>query len=136
MSSDIGAWHDGGGGSWTSPLFSMPFSSDPWDPWDYYGGGSEDAAALAHWRETDSAHIFRLDLSGARKEDVKVQVEDGNFLHISGKTSVEKDKWHRVERSRGRFRLPENADVEGIKCGLEHGVLTVEMAKKELRAPT
>ncbi|KAG6422952.1 hypothetical protein SASPL_113335 [Salvia splendens] len=68
-----------------------------------------------------------------RKEDVKVEVEveDGNFLHISGGGSVVK-----VERRSGsfsrRFRLPENAEVDGMKCGLEDGVLTVEMGKKEV----
>lgn len=76
-----------------------------------------------------------------KKEDLKVVVEDNNILHISGNRVVEQvdesDKWHRVERRRGsftrRFRLPENANVEEIKCGLEHGVLTVEMTKKEVQ---
>lgn len=78
-------------------------------------------------------------MAGVKKEDLKVQVEDDNVLHISGDRVVEKeeenDKWHRVERRRGsfsrRFRLPENAIVDGIKCGLEHGLLTVEVPKKE-----
>lgn len=71
---------------------------------------------------------------------VEVEVEDANFLHISGGGSVVKveggDEGRRVEQRSGsfsrRFRLPENADVEGMKCGLEDGVLTVEMGKKEV----
>lgn len=78
-------------------------------------------------------------LAGVKKEDVKVQIEDDNILEISGERIKEEekgdDKWHRVERSRGsfrrRFRLPENADVEEISCGLENGVLTVNVPKKE-----
>lgn len=80
-------------------------------------------------------------MAGVRKEDLKVEVEDDSILHISGNRVVEEvdenDKRHRVERRRGsfsrRFRLPENASVEEIKCGLEHGVLTVEMTKKEVQ---
>ncbi|KAL0286231.1 UNVERIFIED_CONTAM: class I heat shock protein 1 [Sesamum calycinum] len=153
--SSLGPWHGGRRGGWdTAPFFTSPYSSEASDPWDYGGamtswlrGGdrSEDATALAHanvdWRETDRAHIFRVDLPGVRREDLKVQVEDNNVLQISGERMVEKEeeggKWHRVERRRGsfsrRFRLPENASVEDIKCGLEHGVLTVEVPKKEVQ---
>ncbi|KAK6116105.1 hypothetical protein DH2020_008374 [Rehmannia glutinosa] len=85
--------------------------------------------------------ILDLKQLGVKKEDLRVQVEDSNILQISGDRVVEKeeenDKWHRVERRRGsfsrRFRLPESADVEGIRCGLEHGVLTVEVPKKEVQ---
>lgn len=71
MSSDIGPWHGGrrggagGGTRFTPNFFTSPFSSDPWDN---YGGGNEDVAALSHanvdWRETHEAHIFRVDLPG------------------------------------------------------------------------
>ncbi|KAL0366454.1 UNVERIFIED_CONTAM: class I heat shock protein 1 [Sesamum radiatum] len=156
--SSLGPWHAGrrgGGGGWDAvPFFTSPYSSEASDPWDYggamtswlrFGDRSEDPTALAHanvdWRETDRAHIFRVDLPGVRREDLKVQLEDDNVLQISGERMVEKEegegKWHRVERRRGsflrRFRLPENASVEGIKCGLEHGVLTVEVPKKEVQ---
>ncbi|XP_028763955.1 uncharacterized protein LOC114722165 [Neltuma alba] len=107
------------------------------------GGGGGDVTALAHahvdWRETDSAHIFRADLPGVRKEDLKVQVEDDNVLQISGEKVKEQedknDKWHRVERQRGsfirRFRLPENAQMDQISCKMAEGVLTLTIPKKE-----
>lgn len=74
-----------------------------------------------------------------RKEELKVQVEDGSILHISGERvkqlEDENDKWHRVECRRGsflrRFPLPENAKLDDIKCNLENGVLTVVVPKKE-----
>lgn len=79
--------------------------------------------------------------AGVRKQDLKVQVENNNILHIiSGESMKEQDEdqndtWHRDERRRGsfvrRFRLPENADVDHIGCSLEHGVLTVTVPKKE-----
>ncbi|VAH71669.1 unnamed protein product [Triticum turgidum subsp. durum] len=143
-----------------------PFA-DLWaDPFDTFrsivpaisGGNSETAAfanARVDWKETPEAHVFKADLPGVKKEEVKVEVEDGNVLVVSGERSREKedknDKWHRVERSSGkfvrrfrlpedakfvrRFRLPEDGKVEEVKAGLENGVLTVTVPKAEVKKP-
>ncbi|KAJ7542218.1 hypothetical protein O6H91_10G094800 [Diphasiastrum complanatum] len=97
------------------------------------------ASTRVDWVETPEAHVFKADLPGLKKEEIKVQVEDGRTLQISGerkKEEVEKtDKWHRVERTQGsflrRFRLPENAKVEEVKAKVEDGVLTVTVPKIE-----
>jgi len=132
-----------------------PFSLDLWDPFDSMlrsvvpsaGASDSDTAAFAaariDWKETPEAHVFKADLPGVKKEEVKVEVEDGNVLVISGQRSKEKedknDRWHRVERSSGqfmrRFRLPEDAKVEQVKAGLENGVLTVTVPKTEGKKP-
>ncbi|GJN29235.1 hypothetical protein PR202_gb17436 [Eleusine coracana subsp. coracana] len=79
-------------------------------------------------------------VAGVRKEDVKVEVEDGAVLKISGEkareaTEQEGESWKRVERSYGsflrRFRLPEGARVDGIRCTLEDGVLRVVVPKDQ-----
>ncbi|WOK91604.1 16.9 kDa class I heat shock protein 1 [Canna indica] len=133
-----------------------PFSQDVWDPLAGFGSlsawdvgrrdGGDGTTTLARtnvdWRETDNAHIFAAEIPGVRKEEVKVEVEEGNILRISGERSKEQedkgDTWHRVERRRGqfsrRFRLPENANMEDVKCTLENGVLTVAIPKKEQQA--
>jgi HSP20 family molecular chaperone IbpA len=69
-----------------------PFSLDLWaDPFDTFRsfipalGNSETAAfANAHvdWKETPEAHVFKADLPGVKKEEVKVEVEDGNMLVV------------------------------------------------------
>lgn len=79
-------------------------------------------------------------MTGVKKEDVKVQVEDGNILQISGERRREEeddtdDKWHRAERQSGsflrRFQLPENSKLDEIMCRLENGLLSVMVPKKE-----
>ncbi|MCL7023036.1 hypothetical protein MKW94_020754 [Papaver nudicaule] len=138
-----------------------PFSVDIWDPFQGFpfstgalttgqSGGSDiarDASQLANtridWKETPEAHIFRADLPGVKKEEVKVEVEEGRVLQISGERSRESeeknDKWHRVERSSGkflrRFRLPENTKMEEVKATMENGVLTVCVPKVEQKKP-
>ncbi|KAL6874667.1 hypothetical protein ACP4OV_013332 [Aristida adscensionis] len=137
-----------------------PISLDLWDPFEGFpfgsggrGGlvpsfpsGSEVAAfagARVDWKETPEAHVFRADVPGLKKDEVKVEVEDGNVLQISGERSKEQEEktgtWHRVERSSGRFlrrfRLPENAKTEQIKASMENGVLTVTVPKEEAKKP-
>uniref|UniRef100_A0ACD5XJW9 Uncharacterized protein n=1 Tax=Avena sativa TaxID=4498 RepID=A0ACD5XJW9_AVESA len=142
-----------------------PFSLDLFDPFDGFpfGSGSSSgssslfpsfprtsssetaafAGARIDWKETPEAHVFKADVPGLMKEEVKVEVEDGNVLQISGERNKEHeektDTWHRVERSGGkflrRFRLPENARTEQIKASMENGVLTVTVPKEEAKKP-
>ncbi|KAK7349980.1 hypothetical protein VNO77_07955 [Canavalia gladiata] len=117
-----------------------PFSSD------IFGSNNEVsnfANARVDWKETPEAHVFKADLPGLKKEEVKVEVEEGRVLHISGERSVEKEdkneKWHRVERGHGKFqrmfRLPENAKIEQVKASMENGVLTVTVPKVPEKKP-
>ncbi|KZV34975.1 17.8 kDa class I heat shock protein-like [Dorcoceras hygrometricum] len=133
------------------PNFFDPFSKDIWDPLEgfpfYRSAGNRDvsgfASARIDWKETPEAHVFKADLPGLNKEEVKVEVEDGRVLKISGERSSEKEdrdeKWHRVERTSGKFlrrlRLPENAKTGDIKAAMENGVLTVTVPKGEVNQP-
>lgn len=130
-----------------------PSSLDIWDPFEGFpspgtlanfpsGTDRETTvftSARVDWRESPEAHIIRADLPGLKKEEVKVEVEDGRILKISGERSREQeektDTWHRVERSSGKFirsfRMPENAKTEEVKASMENGVLTVTVPKVE-----
>ena len=129
-----------------------PFSLEIWDPFKDFPVSSDpqfsrETSALVNtrvdWKETQEAHVFKADLPGLNKEEVKVEVEDDRVLQISGERKVEKeekkDTWHRVERSSGkflrRFRLPENAKMDQIKAAMENGVLTVTVPKMEVKKP-
>ncbi|KAL0303793.1 UNVERIFIED_CONTAM: class I heat shock protein [Sesamum radiatum] len=129
-----------------------PFSLDLWDPFEglpfssavaNLPSSARETTAVANtridWRETPEAHVFKADLPGLKKEEVKVEVEDGRILQISGERTKEQeektDTWHRLERSSGkflrRFRLPENAKMDQVKATMENGVLTVVVPKEE-----
>ncbi|KAJ0792172.1 putative small heat shock protein HSP20 [Helianthus annuus] len=139
-------------GGRSSSVFFDPFSLDIWDPFkDFpissWSDVSRETSALVNarvdWKETPEAHVFKADLPGIKKEEVKVEVEDGNILQITGERNVEKedknDKWHRVERSSGkftrRFRLSENAKMDEVKAAMENGVLTITVPKEEAKKP-
>ena len=126
-----------------------PFALDVWDPFkdfpfpEFSRENSAFVSTKIDWKETPEAHVFKADLPGLKKEEVKVEVEDDRVLQISGERNVEKedknDTWHRVERSSGkflrRFRLPENAKMDQIKAAIENGVLTVSVPKVEMKKP-
>ncbi|KAM3739722.1 hypothetical protein ACB098_08G043500 [Castanea mollissima] len=124
-----------------------PFSLDIWDPFDGLFTSVPETSSFANtridWKETPEAHVFKADLLGLKKEEVKVMVEDGRVLQISGERSKEQEekneKWHRVERSSGkflrRFRLPQNAKMDEVKTSMENGVLTVTVPKVEEKKP-
>ena len=136
-----------------------PFSFDIWNPFEGLNSffdnalsapGSSyatEASAFANtridWKETPEAHIFKADLPGIKKEEVKVEVVEGGVLQISGERKREQeeknDRWHRIERNSGkflrRFRLPENAKVDQVKASMENGVLSVVVPKEEVKKP-
>ncbi|GAB2274355.1 hypothetical protein Dimus_009119 [Dionaea muscipula] len=132
-----------------------PVSLDIWDPFEGFFASplanvpssvrdtAQFVSSRIDWKETPEAHVFTADLPGLKKEEVKVEVEEGRILQISGERSKEQeeknDKWHRVERSSGkflrRFRLPENANLDEVKAAMENGVLTVKVPKVEEKKP-
>nr|XP_043625608.1 17.3 kDa class I heat shock protein-like [Erigeron canadensis] len=124
-----------------------PFSLDVWDPFrDSLNMASETSTLVntrVDWKETPEALVFKADLPRIKKEEVKVEIENGSILQISGERIVEKedknDKWHRVEKSNGkftrRFMLPENAKLDQVKAAMENGVLTITVPKEEVKKP-
>lgn len=98
---------------------------------------------VEEWKETAEAYVLEVDVGGLKKEEVKVEVEDGRFVVISvessreeeGKRNILEEVKAAIERSIGKFprrlRLPENAKSEELKAAMENGVLTVTVPKEE-----
>ncbi|CAO2160963.1 unnamed protein product [Urochloa humidicola] len=118
-------------------IFGTAVSADAWL--------ASDTSAFANTyiesRETAAAYVFSAALPpGVKKEEVRVEVEEGNVLVITGERSIVRreergDRWHHiVERScatfLGRFHLPDDAAVDGVRAAMDDaGVLTVTVPK-------
>jgi HSP20 family protein len=85
--------------------------------------------------EKEGRLFTRVDLPGIKKEDLKVEIDDGRLV-ISGqrKSEVEETKegFYRCEREYGTFRravpLPEGARLDDVKAKFADGVLEVSVA--------
>jgi HSP20 family protein len=111
-------------------------------PWPTFGGKELETGtpAMINWVpeidvfEKDGRLITRIDLPGMKKEDVKVEVTDGN-LAISGERRSEveekKDQFYRCEREYGQFYrvvpLPDGVKLEDVKAVFTDGVLDVSV---------
>ena len=92
--------------------------------------------------EDEKEYLIRAELSGLRREDVKVTVENG-VLSISGERKYEKEeqnrKFHRIERAFGSFvrifSIPDDADAAKVTAEFKDGVLSVHLAKDEKTKP-
>ncbi|MCP4550316.1 MAG: Hsp20/alpha crystallin family protein [bacterium] len=87
--------------------------------------------------ESAKAYHLTIDLPGVDKGEIEIKVED-QALIVGGERKVEQNDEvaaRRVERLQGkflrRFRLPKEADTEGITAEYRDGLLTVEIAKSE-----
>jgi len=94
--------------------------------------------------ESEQAYTVTLDLPGVAKDDVKVSIE-GRRVDIEAKSvkSDERKDGDRVlvrERAASSyarsFVLPVELDQGRSNAKLEHGVLTLELAKRQATAAT
>jgi HSP20 family protein len=105
--------------------------------------GFEVFAPQMDLEEKADAYVVRMDIPGAEKGDISVNIE-GQTLTVSGKTSElreEKDRSGRVlrqERRSGRFQrtmtLPGPVQPEKMEATYKDGVLTVSVPKAEKSA--
>src|ERR1043166_2576232 len=107
---------------------------------------SAGVAAVTEWApsvdidETDKEYIVKADLAGVKKEDVKIDVQNG-VLTVSGERKFEKEekdrKHHRVERAYGSFTrsftLPEDVLQDKIAADSKDGVITVHLPKTDIK---
>ncbi len=133
-----------------------------WDPWremddmlDRYSrevwrprGAGQEVLKSGDWSprvdiaETDGEFVIKAEIPEVKKEDVKVNVDNG-VLCISGERRQEKEektkKLHRVERSYGSFTrsftLPDNVDETKIRASFKDGMLNLSLPKTKAPKP-
>ena len=101
-----------------------------------------DWAPAVDIRETDKEYLIKADLPEVRKEDVKVEFQDG-FLTVEGERRQEKEqkgtKFHKIEREYGkfvrRFALPTKVDTARVQAEFKDGVLNVHLPKSAKALP-
>jgi len=89
-------------------------------------------------REGEFAYHVDVDLPGVKKEDIKVDVKNGQLV-LSGerhfKDEVKEEDYYKVETRFGKFsrtfNLPDDIDVENIDAKSDNGVLEVIIPKLE-----
>jgi HSP20 family protein len=91
--------------------------------------------------ETVEEYVITAELSGLAREDVHIQVGDGQ-VQISGQRrepDIPYEQYHRVERGHGTFtrtfKLPLPVDAERVTADLRDGVLTIICPKTTEAAP-
>ena len=111
-------------------------------------GNGNGGLKMADWSpevditEDEKEYLVKTDLPETKKEEIKVNVEEG-VLSISGERKTEKEekdkKFHRILRSYGTFMrsftLPDDADGAKIKAEFKEGVLKVHMPKNPIAKP-
>ena len=94
-------------------------------------------------RETEKAYVLEAELPGFDEKDIEIRL-DSNTLTIESKKEEEKSEQSDAKADDGSylirerhsasfcrsFKLPENADPEGIAASFKNGVLSLEIAKR------
>jgi HSP20 family protein len=88
--------------------------------------------------ETEKTYVIEAELPGFDEKDIEVRLGN-NCLSIQSKKEEEKNeepdrnyliRERRISSFNRSFKLPENADSEGISASFKNGILTMEINKK------
>ena len=86
----------------------------------------------------DDNYIMEMDIPGFNKEDVKIEVDDNDYLTItaekSNESSDDEKEYVRKERCYGKYQRSfyvGDIDKENIDASFENGILKVTMPKKQ-----
>ena len=88
----------------------------------------------AQVQETDKDMTVSVDLPGAKKDSIKVSIQDGKLLHITAARKIQNTD-QAIEKL---IALPVPAQERGTRAKYEDGVLTITIlkaAKKEVVVP-
>lgn len=115
-------------------LFSRPLASfADFSPFDNMAEGDNFKTDI---KENDKAYTLKADLPGVKKEDLKVDFNDGVLTisaeHHSSEEKTDKDGYILRERVSGSYQRSfgfDNVTPEGIDAAFDNGVLTITLPK-------
>jgi HSP20 family protein len=118
-----------------------PFRSRP--PARNGGQSQREEYLQPFYRLIESADGYGLEVfvPGAAKEGIDLQVEQGELVITARRTWTRPEGWTELYREtadaayRLRLELTDAIDADGIRAGLEQGVLRVTLPKPEARKP-
>lgn len=91
----------------------------------------------------EAAYRITMELPGVEEKDIDLAVHDGVVTVKGEKSATREEKgetWFFSERQYGAFsrsfRLPADADGDGIEAHLKDGVLSLTIPKRDRSAPT
>jgi len=115
---------------------TFPFSvAGPAEP-----GRAETWAPLSDIEETEDAYLVELEVPGVDKDEIIVEVSEGE-LDVHGeirekeRSGVVRKQTRHIGQFDYRTSLPPNSDTENISAELTNGVLTVRVPKGEQARP-
>ena len=121
--------------------YIRPFSMSAYDPFRLF---DEKARQMMHGtgtsfrtdiREENDRYVLEADLPGFRKEDIRIDLEEGAMTITAerkSEQSEENSNYIRRERSYGSFTRrfgTEGIDTERMEASFTDGVLTLSMPK-------
>lgn len=92
--------------------------------------------------EDEQKLVLKLEVPGIKQEDLDIRLEN-QTLTVSGRRGFEaeekEENFHRIERRFGSFvrsfTLPQTVDGNAVTAKYDAGVLSIQLAKKEVAKP-
>jgi len=105
----------------------------------FFGGDISTHTPSVDIQETEKSYHLEAELPGFEEKDIEIRL-DGRNLSIESKKHSEKNeektegnyliKERRSTSFSRSFKLPENADAEGIEASFKNGILSININKK------
>ena len=121
----------------------FPFERDFWGKKNPLYGKNANRVMKTDIREHDRGYELDVDLPGFKKDEIKVELENG-YLTISAAKGLDKDeqdkqgKYIRRERYAGAmqrsFYVGDAVTEEDVKAKFEDGILRLSIPKKDAKA--
>jgi HSP20 family protein len=98
-------------------------------------------------KENDTSFVVHAEAPGFNKDEVTLELDDNNILHISANKQAERDesgvdaggwKYHRRERSTANqyrsVKLPQNINTSDIRADYGNGIVDIFIPKRTVGA--